>query len=240
MQVHISPPAPVIDFSSLTTDEKTEVGMTMEKQVLEDSSQVMARYLRIGRNLYVISKNKLYENMGHASFDAWRAQPDLNLARSTSYALMGVFETFVERLGVDPVRLAGLDWTKLFAVSKFVNPNNIDEFLEKVRLLSRTDLASEITNLRALASGQTPAQAAAQQSIIDTVKMACPIGCGAKCGLISQDEDAAVVAFKKFLGNWKALSAIIKGLYGKAVSPTATTQHEPEKTEDPAAFTETI
>lgn len=220
--------APVVDFSSLSDSEQAQVGGELERQVQDDSAQVMARYLRIGRNLYLISKHKLYEKMGHASFDGWRAQPDLNLARSTTYGLMKVFETFVERLRVDPDKLAGLDWTKLYAVARFVDPSNVDEFIEKVRTLSRTDLQSEISNLAAIAQGKTPAQAAAQQAVIDVVREACPIGCGAKCGLIQADEDAAVVAFKKFLGGWRGLSAKIRGLYGKTLSP-AQNQNEPKK-----------
>lgn len=225
---------PTVDFSTLNDAEQAEVGQSLEKQILDDSSQVMARYLRIGRNLYVVSKNKLYEKMGHGTFDEWRAQPDLNLARATSYALMKVFETYVEKLGVSPDRLSGLDWTKLYAVAQFVNPSNVDEFIEKVRNLSRTDLQSEISAARALAMGKTPTQAAAQQAVIDIVREACPIGCGTKCGLISSDEDAAVIAFKKFLGGWRGLSAKIKGLYGKPIS--ATKQHEP-RTSDSSSET---
>jgi hypothetical protein len=178
----------------------------------------MARYLRVGRNLYMVSKNKLYEHMGHATFEEWRAQPDLNLARATSYALMKVFETFVERLQVPVDKLEGLDWSKLYLVSQFANPKNVDEFIEKVRLLSRADLQIEINTLRAISRGQTPAQAAAQQPVLEVIRESCPIGCGAVCSRISDDPDAAVMAFKKFLGGWRNLQLKIKGLVATLVS----------------------
>jgi hypothetical protein len=230
-------PAP-INFATLTDAEQAIVGAAIEKQIESESSQINDKYLRLGRSLYLVLKNRLYEKMGHATFNEWRAQPELKLERSTSYALLKVYETFVERLQVPTDKLSGLSWSGLYAVSRFVNPTNIDEYLEKVRLLSRTDLQAEVSMARAIASGQTPAQAAAQQSVIDTVRECCPIGQGGACGFINGKEDAAVVAFKKFLGGFRGLTLKIKSLHATLVSAPA--QHEHEKSEVPPASSETV
>ncbi|NIM21265.1 MAG: hypothetical protein GTN64_02405, partial [Candidatus Latescibacteria bacterium] len=57
------------------------------------------------------------------------------MSRATSYALMKVFEVFIERLKVDADRLAGVDYTKLYNISQFVTAENVDEFLTKVKSL---------------------------------------------------------------------------------------------------------
>ncbi len=202
------------DIAAMDDETKAGLGFELEKQILDDSQQVMARYLRIGRNLHLVSKNHLYKQLGHDSFDEWRAQPGLNVSRATSYALMKVFEVFVERLKVDVKRLEGVDWTKLYAVSQFVNGENVEDYLEKVKNLSRTDLQREAALTRARLAGKTPTEAEAQVATLDIVREACPINCGAKCSLIDADQDAAVESFKKYLGRWKSLSARIKSLFG--------------------------
>lgn len=229
--------APAVDFSDLKPKDRAALGLELEEQIQDDSKQVMARYLRIGRNLFLISKHKLYEQMGHSSFEEWRAQPELNLARSTSYALMKIFDVFVERLRVSPDRLSGLDWSKLFAICAVVTPENVDEYLEKVRLLSRSDLQSELSLTKAIAGGKTQTEAETQQVILGVIREACPIGCGGKCPQIAVDEDAAVVAFKHFLGGWRGLQLKVKGLFATMLqasnnSATRAQQHEPATDED--------
>lgn len=217
------PTSPLIEVAKMSDQEKAEAGHALEQQIADDSAQVMARYLRIGRNLHFMAKSKLYESLGFQTFDAWRAQPDLNLSRATSYALMKVFETFIDRLKVDQGRLSGIDWTKLYNIAQFCTPENVDEMLSKAESLSRTDLQREVSTMRALAKGQSPAQTQAHLDALDVLRESCPIGCGAKCGLINADEEAAVKAFKIFLGKYKSLSAKIRSLFGKNI--TASAQH---------------
>lgn len=203
------------DIASMNDEDKAGVGHALEQEILADSQQVMARYLRIGRNLHLVSKNHLYKQLGYDSFEEWRAQPEMNVSRATAYALMKVFEVFVERLKVGLKELEGVDWTKLYAISQFVNPENIAEYLEKVKSLSRTDLQREAALTRARLAGKTPTEAEDQVAVLDIVRRACPVSCGQKCVIINSDEDAAVATFKKFLGGWKSLGVAVKSIYGK-------------------------
>jgi len=219
-----------LDISALSDEQKATVGHNLQEEITEDSKHVMARYLRIGRNLRVFARNQLYAKLGFDSFDEWRAQPELNLSRSTSYALMKVFEIFVERLKVMPQRLQNIDWTKLYGLSRVVTAENVDDYLSKAETLSRTDLQRELSLVKARLAGKTEVEAEAQQDVLDFARQCCPINCGAKCSLIDADQDAAVESFKKFLGKWKSISARIKSLFGK---PIATRQNETEKNDSP-------
>ncbi len=215
-------------IETMNDEQKATFGHALEQEIVDDSRQVMARYLRIGRNLHIVSKNKLYEQLGYETFESWRAQPEISLSRATSYALMKVFEVFIERLKVDADRLAGVDYTKLYNISQFVTAENVDEFLTKVKSLSRSDLQREIAIIRAQKQGKTVAQAEESVATLDIVREACPINCGAKCGLIDADHDVAVEAFKKYLGKFKSLSARIKGLFGTQVGKKAKSVSESE------------
>lgn len=229
----------VPEISKLSDEDKASAGHALEQEIIDDSQQVMARYLRIGRNLHLVSKNHLYKLLGYESFDEWRAQPEMGLSRATSYALMKVFDTFIERLKVDYKRLEGVDWTKLYAISQFVNAENVEDYLEKVKTLSRTDLQREAALTRARLKGKTETEAEAQVAVLDIVREACPINCGSRCSLIDNDHDAAVSAFKKYLGRWRSLSARIKSLFGTEIKAAkherkADTEGVPPET-DPAA-----
>lgn len=204
-----------IDFSKMTKEEQAELAFQFQSEIIEDGVHVMARYLRIGRNLYLVSKQKLFERMGYGSFEEWRAQPEMNMSKATSYGLMKVFDVYIEKLRVSPSKLEGMDWTKLLTVAPFVNAGNVDEYLDRVRSLSRADLQSEMSRLRALAQGKTPKQAEEQQDVLDIVRQACPIQCGMTCKMIKDDEERAVQSFRKFLGTYKGLSAKIRTLFGR-------------------------
>ena len=219
-----------IDIAALPEEQKAVLGHDLENQIIEDGQHVMARYLRIGRNLFTVSKNTLFKPLGYETFDEWRAQPEMNLSRSTSYALMKVFEVFVDNLKVEHSKLAGIDWTKLYNVSPFVTQENVEEFLDKVRVLSRTDLQREVALMRARSKGKTEAEAEATLNVLDIVREACPINCGGKCGLIDADHDKAVGEFKKYLGRLKGLHAKIRSLFGTPLKRT----RKHEQSEDDA------
>lgn len=217
------------DISKLTDEQKAEVGHGIQNEIVDDGRHVMARYLRIGKNLYAIAKFSLYKQLGYDTFDVWRAQPELQLPRSTSYALMKVYEVFVEKLQVKHERLTGLDWTKLYNISRLVTAENVDEMLTKVETLSRADLQRELSETRARLSGKTQAQAESHVADLDFVRECCPIGCGTTCAIIAKDEDMAVKSFKTFLGKWRSIHARIKGLFGKSKAKS-----NPEKKREPS------
>lgn len=224
-----------IDISSLTDEQKAEVGTNIQTEIIEDGRHVMARYLRIGKNLYFVAKYHLYKQLGADTFDEWRAQPELQLSRSTSYALMKVFEVFIEKFKIDHDRIAALDWTKLYNISSLCTAENVDEMLTKVETLSRADLQREISETKARLAGKTQSQATAHVADLDFVRECCPIGCGTTCPVIKQDEDAAVVAFKKFLGKWKSISARIEGLFGGKKADKSQDDSKPSEKKEESA-----
>lgn len=214
------------DIASLTDEQKAEIGHGIQTEIIDDGRHVMARYLRIGKNLYAVAKYTLYKQLGCDTFDEWRAQPELQLSRATSYALMKVYEVFVEKLQVKHERLTGLDWTKLYNVSRLVTAENVDEMLTKVETLSRADLQRELSATRARLSGKTPSQADAHVADLDFVRECCPIGCGTTCSVINKDEDTAIKSFKTFLGKWKSIHARIKSLFGQSYKKKVKKKHE--------------
>lgn len=203
-------------LAALTDDDKAVLAARLEGEIAEDARQVMARYLRIGANLRLVQKEAIYGQLGYDTFNQWLAQPEFSLSRSTAYALIRVFEVFVEQLQVDPQKLAHLDYSKLYTISQVVTRENVDDFLVKVGTLSRSDLQKEVQLLTGRA-GKPLSQAEDDLATLDIIREACPVNCGMRCQYIAEDHDAAILAFRKFLGGWRSLTARIKGLYGQDI-----------------------
>jgi hypothetical protein len=202
----------------MSEEEKAVVGHSLEQQIIEDGTHLMARYLRIAKNLHAVSKNDLFKQLGYDSFEQWRAQPELKLSRSTAYALIKIYDVYMAQLGVDSEKLRHMDWTKLYAASRFVNQNNVEDMLEKMRTLSRSDFNQELAALRIAEGGGSESQSQETVDVLNIIRECCPVQCGQKCQHIDNDYDVAVDSFKKFLGGWKSLGLKIKSLYGKTLS----------------------
>jgi len=80
-----------------------------------------------------------------ASWRSFVAQPDLQpLTVSKADRLVKVYETYVEKLRIRPVDLVNIDSNSLLRMANFVTPENVQEWLDKAKYNSRSDLYREI------------------------------------------------------------------------------------------------
>jgi len=88
--------------------------------------------------------NKYYQLLDYKTFESYIASPELSFERRTVYSLIAIYEKYVEQFGVQPVALLEADYSKLDRTLKIVDQNNYEEWLEKAKTLSRSDLELEI------------------------------------------------------------------------------------------------
>ena len=114
----------------------TEVSMLVQKQA--------ELFLELGRRLYEIEVENYYADLDYETFESYLADKGLNY--KTARAYINVYKIFIDQLEYKPQELADIPWSKLQAivpVVKTVERVEADEWLDKARTLSMSDLAIE-------------------------------------------------------------------------------------------------
>jgi hypothetical protein len=101
-------------------------------------------FLDIGKLLKVMRDEKHYENLGYSKWIDFVNSGEIGIGKSTIYSYIGIYELFILRFGIDNEYLADIPWDKLTLAlpmaKKIENREDMEELVEKVRTLSRTDL----------------------------------------------------------------------------------------------------
>ena len=95
--------------------------------------------------MYWFEKEKQYQELDYPSFDAYLADPDVDISRNLAFMLKRVFKTFMLDLAVQPVvllREAG--YSKLDVIRPYVTEDNVEELVNVASTLSRSSLRAEM------------------------------------------------------------------------------------------------
>lgn len=106
--------------------------------------QVSVGFLEMGKLLSLMERHELFRALGYESFRAYLGDPDIDMRRSTATRLMLVYETFIEKYKLPEKEVASIDYNKLYRVKNVVDENNVSEWVEKAKSLSRSDLNVEV------------------------------------------------------------------------------------------------
>jgi len=142
---------------SITRNTHAEHAFRLHKQAVVVRDSLAKNVIFLGGILKRIRDEehggkRVWEWLGFESLRDYLAAPresggldiQSKFARSTMYRYIGVYERFVERLGVTAEEIADVGNTKLQAISRVVNEENVGEWIERARLLSRKDLIAEV------------------------------------------------------------------------------------------------
>ena len=100
--------------------------------------------MELGEELYWFEEKKQYKEIGHETFNAYLADPDVDISRIAAFKLKGIFQTYISELKVYPDILLQAGWTKLDVIRPFVNKDNVNEWISNAVTLSRGDLKIKI------------------------------------------------------------------------------------------------
>ena len=115
----------------------------LHERLVTLKGEIMGRGLMVGKILYEIQENELYLTLGYDTFETYIADPDLAFKRSTAYKLKGIYEQWVLNFGYKIEDLKPIAQDKLIEAGKVAHEETKDEWLEKARSLSRSDLNIE-------------------------------------------------------------------------------------------------
>lgn len=118
-------------FQNLKTLSNVSSGLNLEKAKWLSFLRENDRYKLLAGD----------EDIGWCKFVS---QPELHLNYSLAARLVGIYETYIKKFGLKEQDLVGLDSNCLFRATTFVNEDNLTEWLEKIRTLSREDFYREV------------------------------------------------------------------------------------------------
>jgi hypothetical protein len=109
-----------------------------------------ALFFEIGKQLKIFRDNKYYEYLGDGGYDSWHSflgSGELGIGRSTAHAYIQLYEVYIEQYGFTREEMAEIPYDKLRMVLPHVNATNsrqeVEEWVEKAKVLSRSDLMIE-------------------------------------------------------------------------------------------------
>jgi len=130
------------------------------------------KFIKLGGYLKLVNDRKLYKEKGCETFNEYLAMPELAFQRSTAYAVMGVYEDYIESGLSESLDISGISYYKLDRIRQFIKEGieKFEEWVAKARENSLSDLNAEIRIAR---GGEEEVYAPEKKSYIVT----CP-----KCG----------------------------------------------------------
>ena len=125
-----------------------------------DDNEAWQRYVRIksllhqskvsiflaAAELYEFQRLKQYVPLGYQTFEAFLADPDIDLSRRNTYRLIRLYKKYVLELGCATEALVDVGTHKLDLLVPYIEPNNMSYMLNMGATLSRSDLKAELTN----------------------------------------------------------------------------------------------
>ncbi len=109
------------------------------RYILDLKSRIGEDLLRLALLLKNSHDNHYYKTLGYDTWEEYLGTPEISMSRFWAYKLIKVYETWVEKFGVEPAKL-DIDLEKLFLTIKKATKENYEEVLEQARNLSRSDV----------------------------------------------------------------------------------------------------
>ena len=103
--------------------------------------------LELAKELSILKKDGNYKIiMGddEASWKAFLAQPEINLHPAKADRLVVIYDVYIQQLGLTEKDISDVDSNSLRRLASRVTKENVMEWIDKARNLSRSDLFREI------------------------------------------------------------------------------------------------
>ena len=147
-----------IPSTELSSKQKNaNKAFTIHQEIIQLKNIAGGAFIVIGQRLKEIKEKELFHFLGdggYETFESYLGSPELQFDRRKAYYLIQIYSTFCEGLNVKQEDISGIYWTTLRQILPIINKENHEEWIEKARTLSRSDLELE---LRQFKSGVSPA-----------------------------------------------------------------------------------
>jgi len=107
-----------------------------------------ANLIQLGVILAEVQTRELYKEQ-HETFEEFLGSPEVSISRSSAYKAIAICE-FIARNKLQVDEISEIDPDKIYRIIEVAEKNGINTWLDKARLLSRSDLSEEVRELKGL------------------------------------------------------------------------------------------
>ena len=120
---------------------------TNYKQTITLKNCITKNLLQLGR-LLIESKENEYFKAYADTFTEYLGTPEISLSRSFAFKIMFNYTKWVIELGISQAKLEHIDSEKLYLVGVQADEGNYEEWLERAKTLSRSDIREMVGEVR--------------------------------------------------------------------------------------------
>jgi hypothetical protein len=158
-----------------------EIMDNQEKAAVKNYDDLLRAKYTIGANTLIVAQllkecrdNGYWKVLKHDSFEGFLGSPELGFRRSKAYALIQLYELYVDKLNVPADRMLSIGTSKLSKIAPIVE-SDVEGWLSKAEHLSKSDLSIELGRVPGKSiSPPTPASVHSP----GRADMTCINGCG--------------------------------------------------------------
>jgi len=131
----------------ISKKSKVQKAFNLHQEIIKLGNSVGQAFILIGQRLKEIKKGNLFKHLGdggYDTFESYLASPELQISRRQAYYFISIYSTYCEKYGVKIEEMEGAKWTGLAESLPVVNEKNYEEWLEKSKSLSISDIRIEV------------------------------------------------------------------------------------------------
>ena len=121
-----------------------EIAFKNHQDIISVKNRIGKDLLGLASLLTINHDNRYYKTLGYDTWEEFLATPEISMSRFFAYKLMQIDRVWVNKFGVSPAKLQGIDSEKLYLMGTMINESftneEIEERLEQARTLSRSDV----------------------------------------------------------------------------------------------------
>lgn len=122
--------------------EAAEQAFAVQSRIQGHIQALKGAWVDLARDLFLFSEREMWKALGHTSFGAWMADPDVDIEPRYGYILVDNYRQLVVNAGVDEAELRQIDQSKVQVIAPALRRKqvSVEEALADCRSLGRDDL----------------------------------------------------------------------------------------------------
>ena len=128
------------DRTGMDSSQIADEAFNNHQIIIKIKQSITKNFWNLAVMLKINRDRKYYKTLGYETFEEYLGTPEISLSRSYVYKLIKNYELWVQKYNVSPAKLEGIDSEKLYLAGTLATKNNYEEWLEKAKALSRSDI----------------------------------------------------------------------------------------------------
>jgi len=132
------------DRTGMDSSQIADEAFTNHQLIIKIKQSITKDFWNLAIMLKINRDRRYYKTLGYETFEEYLGTPEISLSRGYVYKLIKNYELWVQKYHVSLAKLNEIDSEKLYLAGMIATKDNYNEWLEKAKTLSRSDIKSLI------------------------------------------------------------------------------------------------